>query len=81
MSKDLIEEKKARQEILDKVAEYYKNFLKADTESFTEGDRIPYAGRVFDEKEVINLVDSSLDFWLTAGRYTDEFEKRSAQLL
>ena len=81
MSKDLIEEKKARQEILDKVAEYYKNFLKADTESFTEGDRIPYAGRVFDEKEVINLVDSSLDFWLTAGRYTDEFEKRFAQLL
>ena len=81
MNKDLAAEKAARQEILEKVTEYYNNFLKTDRNEFKEGDRISYAGRVFDEKEVVNLVDSSLDFWLTAGRYTDEFEKRFAQLL
>ena len=46
MSIDLTAKEAARQEILNKVAEYYENFLKADTESFTEGDRISYAGRV-----------------------------------
>ncbi|WP_029232502.1 lipopolysaccharide biosynthesis protein RfbH [Butyrivibrio sp. VCB2006] len=81
MNNDLSAQNAARQEILDKVKEYYENFLKADTNSFEEGDRISYAGRVFDEKEVVNLVDSSLDFWLTAGRYTEEFEKRFAELL
>jgi len=49
---------------------------------FTPGkSRIPYAGRVYDEKEMINLVDSSLDFWLTAGRFNDAFEKRFAEFL
>lgn len=43
--------------------------------------KISYAGRVFDEKEMINLVDSSLDFWLTTGKYADEFEKRFAEFL
>lgn len=38
------------------------------------GDRINYAGRVYDEEELCNLVDASLDFWLTAGKYTEEFE-------
>jgi CDP-6-deoxy-D-xylo-4-hexulose-3-dehydrase len=42
---------------------------------YTDGARIPYAGRVFDSKEVVNLVDSALEFWLTSGRYTDEFER------
>ncbi|MBU6392919.1 MAG: lipopolysaccharide biosynthesis protein RfbH [Planctomycetes bacterium] len=42
---------------------------------------IPYAGRVFDEKEISNLVESSLDFWLTAGRYADKFEKAFAKFL
>ena len=62
MNKDLAAEKAARQEILEKVTEYYNNFLKTDKNEFQEGDRIPYSGRVFDEKEVVNLVDSSLDF-------------------
>ena len=75
------EEKAAREKILSMVADYYEKFLKTDKEAFSAGDRIPYSGRVFDEKEVVNLVDSSLDFWLTAGRYTDEFEKRFANLL
>ncbi|MFA5044285.1 MAG: lipopolysaccharide biosynthesis protein RfbH, partial [Kiritimatiellia bacterium] len=49
--------------------------------AFTAGDRISYAGRVFDEKEIGNLVDSSLDFWLTAGRYAEQFEKEFAGFL
>lgn len=48
---------------------------------FSPGDRISYAGRVFDEKEVTTLVDSSLDFWLTTGRYAERFEKEFAQFL
>jgi CDP-6-deoxy-D-xylo-4-hexulose-3-dehydrase len=43
--------------------------------------RIPYGGRVYDEKELINLVDASLDFWLTAGRYAREFEERLSRFL
>lgn len=43
--------------------------------------RINYAGRVYDEKEMINLVDSSLEFWLTYGRYSKQFEKRLAEFL
>ena len=41
---------------------------------YNEGERIPYASRVYDHEEMINLVDSALEFWLTAGRYVDEFE-------
>lgn len=74
-------EQAAREQIKELVTEYYEKFLKVDRESFNKGDRIPYSGRVFDDKEVVNLVDSSLDFWLTAGRYTDEFEERFARLL
>jgi len=48
---------------------------------FRPGDRIPYAGRVFDEAEIANLVDASLDFWLTAGRYAERFEKEFAAFL
>ena len=43
--------------------------------------RVPYAGRVYDEKEMIHLVDSSLDFWLTTGRYTERFERDFADFL
>ncbi|WP_167884451.1 lipopolysaccharide biosynthesis protein RfbH [Leptospira ilyithenensis] len=49
---------------------------------FVEGSsRVSYAGRVFDEKEVVNLVDSSLDFWLTTGRYAEEFEKTFSKFI
>ncbi len=74
-------EKAARKQILELVADYYDKYLKVDNSEFKEGDRIPYSGRVFDEKEVVNLVDSSLDFWLTAGRYTEEFERRFAEIM
>lgn len=48
---------------------------------FSPGDRVPYAGRVFDHREVTMLVDSALDFWLTAGRFAEEFEKKLARTL
>src|SRR5215469_6554100 len=68
----------ATQNILDSVKEYYKAFMQ---KSHRNGDRIPYATRVFDEQELVNLVDSSLEFWLTSGRYTERFEKQLAEYL
>ena len=62
-----------RNEILNMVKLYYKEEF--NNETWKEGDRINYSGRVFDEEELVNLVDSSLDFWLTSGRYVDKFEK------
>lgn len=73
-------ESEARQDILDLVAEYYNEYKNND-KPFEEGDRITYAARVFDEKEMCSLVDSSLDFWLTTGRYAEEFEKKFAKYL
>ena len=73
-------EKEIRKEIFDKVEELYK--LRKSQEKFIPGEtRINYAGRIYDEKEMINLVDASLDFWLTAGRYTKQFEKEFAEFL
>ena len=72
-------EKIIRDEILEKVKELYEVKFNA-TNLTNEITAVRYAGRVFDEKELMNLVDSSLDFWLTAGRYADEFESRFANL-
>lgn len=73
-------EKQLRKEIFNKVKKLYK--LKKDQEKFIPGKtRIPYAGRIYDGKEMINLVDASLDFWLTAGRYAAKFEKEFAEFL
>jgi len=69
----------ARQHILDSVKEYYKVFMQK--QPYRAGDHISYASRVFDEQEMVNLVDSSLEFWLTSGRYTDKFEKQLAEYL
>lgn len=69
----------AHQEILDKVAEYCRTYHQKP--AFEEGQRIPYASRVYDEQEMVNLVDSALEFWLTSGRYTDAFEQKLAQYL
>ncbi|MCL2219627.1 MAG: lipopolysaccharide biosynthesis protein RfbH [Chitinispirillia bacterium] len=65
--------------ILDSVKEYHNTFMQKPP--YRDGDRIPYASRVFDEREMMNLVDSSLEFWLTSGRYTDQFEKQLADYL
>lgn len=73
-------EQQAREDILKQVQQYcdtYHNIKK----SFEEGDRIPYASRVYDSAEMVNLVDSALEFWLTAGRYTEQFEKKMAAYL
>lgn len=72
-------QEQARDQILDMVAEYCRTYHKK--KNYEEGDRIPYASRVYDEHEMVNLVDSSLEFWLTSGRYTDEFEKKLAAYL
>lgn len=72
-------QEQARDQILDMVAEYCRTYHKK--KDYKEGDRIPYASRVYDEHEMVNLVDSSLEFWLTSGRYTDEFEKKLAAYL
>lgn len=70
-------EQEAREEILALVAEYTKAYKMP--KPWQPGERISYAGRVFDEREVVDLVDSSLDFWLTAGRYTEKFEREFAK--
>ncbi|EAC2147031.1 lipopolysaccharide biosynthesis protein RfbH [Campylobacter coli] len=71
-----------KQDILNKVKEYYKLYHANKQTQFIEGKtKINYAGRIFDEKEMENLVDSSLDFWLTAGKYTEQFEKNLANFL
>ena len=73
-------EEQAKKEILDMVAEYCDTFHNKKKE-FEPGDRITYASRVYDHEEMCNLVDSALEFWLTSGRYTDEFEKAFADAL
>lgn len=72
-------EEQAKQQILEMVAEYCDTYH--NKKNFEAGDRIPYASRVYDSKEMCNLVDSALEFWLTSGRYTDEFEKKFAEYL
>lgn len=68
-----------KEQIMELVKKYYQeNHIKPP---YKEGDRITYAARVFDEEEMLNLVDSSLEFWLTSGRYTAEFEKGLANYL
>ena len=73
-------EQEAREDILSAVAQYYQNY-KVAKKTFEPGDRITYAARVFDEKEMCSLVDASLDFWLTTGRFADQFEKEFADWL
>ena len=74
-------EQEARETIRELVTEYYRDFkTDADSKSnFKPGDRISYASRVYDEKEMCSLVDAALDFWLTTGRFADEFEKNFAK--
>ena len=66
--------------ILEMVREYCDTFHNQE-EAYKEGDRIPYASRVYDHEEMELLVDSALEFWLTSGRYVKEFEKGLAEYL
>lgn len=72
-------EQQAREEILQLVKEYCSNYH--NQKEYHEGDRIPYASRVYDSAEMTNLVDSALEFWLTSGRYTEQFEREFAGYL
>ena len=63
--------------IRDRYCDTFHNVKK----EFKEGDRISYASRVYDSSEMVNLVDSSLEFWLTSGRYTSQFEKQLGEYL
>ncbi len=77
---DHCSEAEARQEILAAVREYCERFHNRK-KKFQPGDRISYASRIYDHREMTNLVDSALEFWLTSGRYTDEFEKKLGEYL
>ena len=74
-----MKEEEARAKILEEVREYASRFHKR--KEYTEGDRISYGGRVYDQDEMTNLVDASLKFWLTSGEYTKKFEKSFAEYL
>lgn len=71
-------EQQAREEIKALVSEYYHSFHENKT-SFLPGDRINYAARVFDEREMCVLTDAVLDFWLTTGRFSNQFESEFAK--
>lgn len=66
--------------IIELVKEYYREQSVKKSE-YQPGERIHYAGRVYDEKELVNLVDASLEFWLTSGRYCQEFEEKLSNYL
>lgn len=70
-------EPEARAQIKALVTEYYRDF-KQNKAPFAPGDRISYASRVFDEKEMCALTDAMLDFWLTTGRFAEQFEREFA---
>ncbi|MDA3834672.1 MAG: DegT/DnrJ/EryC1/StrS family aminotransferase, partial [Spirochaetales bacterium] len=76
MSKD----SELRQQIVALTKEYYTS--KFGGKDFLPGQsRVNYAGRVFDEKEIQNAVEASLDFWLTEGRYSEEFAEKISEFL
>ena len=73
-------EQQAREAIKEQVRAYYHQF-KEPRKPFEPGDRIAYASRVYDEKEMCALTDAMLDFWLTAGRFSEQFEREFAEYL
>jgi CDP-6-deoxy-D-xylo-4-hexulose-3-dehydrase len=71
-----------KRNILEQVKEYYALVHDKSAAEFVPGkSKVNYGGRVFDEQEMTNLVDSSLEFWLTYGRYSREFEQKLAEYL
>ena len=79
----MTEQKRLHDEILEKVREYWKLVHEPElSEPFQPGrTRIRYAGRVFDERELCNLTDACLEFWLTGGRYAEKLEHGLAEYL
>ena len=77
---DNMNERQAREHILKEVSAYCEKYHNIAM-PFAEGQRIPYAARIYDSAEMVNLVDASLEFWLTSGKYTEEFENSLAAYL
>jgi len=73
-------DRELRDEVKKSAIRYYE-FKHKKSKNFIPGDRVSYGGRVFDEREICNIIDSALDFWLTTGRYAEEFETRFASFL
>ena len=73
-------ENEAREQIKALVAEYYHQF-KEKKDDFKPGDRVNYGGRAFDEREMLALTDAALDFWLTTGRFSAQFEREFAAFM
>ena len=76
---DKSSEQEMRDKILNLVKEYCDTYHRE--KPYKKGDRISYAARIYDHEEMVNLVDSALEFWLTAGRYTAAFERDFAKYL
>lgn len=74
-------EQEYRKKIKELVGDYYFQFKNNYDEDFRPGDRIPYASRMYDEKEMLSLTDAVLDFWLTAGRFAEKFENEFADMM
>ena len=75
----MTQQERKKKKILELVQEYAEEFH--TRKPYQEDDRIPYASRVYDGAEMVNLVDSALEFWLTSGHYTEEFEREFAKYL
>ncbi len=73
-------ENELRERAIRAAVQYY-TFKHMKTGEYRPGERIPYAGRVFDEREIASLIDASLDFWLTTGRFAARFEKEFGRFL
>lgn len=80
MDDDARRDAELREQVMRAAIAYFE-FKHKETRKFVPGDRINYAGRMFDEQEISLLMDASLDFWLTTGRYAERFEKEFAAYL
>ena len=67
-----------RKQIIGLVRDYHKAAFPPQ-QFVPEESPVPYAGRIFDSEELVNLVEASLDFWLTTGRFADQFEDEFAK--
>jgi len=79
VSKENELEQQYRDKVIQSTREYYQYI--SNNKEFMPGDRIPFAGRVYDDDEITMLVDSALDFWLTSGRFANRFEREFAEFL
>ncbi|OAA93671.1 lipopolysaccharide biosynthesis protein RfbH [Clostridium coskatii] len=80
MNNSSFDEKSAREDIINRAGKFYHN--KQSTNKFIPGKTyIPASGKVLDENDLANLIDASLDMWLTSGRYADMFEKKFSDFL